>query len=244
MEHIIEIKHLAKHFGNQEVLKDINFTVDKGEVVTVIGQSGSGKSTMLRCINLLETCDAGEIYFRGKNIFEGNINQHRAKVGMVFQNFNLFDNKTVLENCVIGQVKVLKRKKEEAIEKAHHYLKKVGMDAFADKPSTQLSGGQKQRVTIARSLCMDCEVILFDEPTSALDPMMVGEVLEVMKQLACEGLTMVVVTHEMSFAKEVSHRVVYMENGVIVEEGKPQQLFTHPQSESLRKFLGRYLNQN
>lgn len=244
MKNLIEIKHLAKHFGSQKVLNDINFTVAKGEVVTIIGQSGSGKSTMLRCINLLETPDSGEILVNGKSIFEGDINQHRCEVGMVFQNFNLFNNKTVLENCVIGQVKVLKRNKQEAIEIAHKYLKKVGMDMFADKPSTQLSGGQKQRVAIARSLCMDCQIILFDEPTSALDPVTVGEVLDVMKQLALEGLTMVVVTHEMAFAKEVSNRVVFMENGVIVEEGNPKDLFTAPKTESLRKFLGRYLNQN
>lgn len=243
MEHVIEIKHLAKSFGTQKVLNDINFVVDKGEVVTVIGQSGSGKSTMLRCINLLEVPDAGEIYVNGKSIYEGNINKHRSEVGMVFQSFNLFDNKTVLENCVLGQVKVLKRNKHEAIEIAHKYLKKVGMDEFADKPSTQLSGGQKQRVAIARSLCMDCQVILFDEPTSALDPITVDEVLNVMKKLAEEGLTMVVVTHEMAFAKDVSDRVVFMENGVIVEEGKPEQLFVNPQTDSLRRFLGRYLNQ-
>lgn len=244
MKNVIEIKHLAKHFGDLKVLNDINFHVKKGEVVTIIGSSGSGKSTMLRCINLLETPDAGEILINGKSVFEGDVNQHRAEVGMVFQSFNLFNNKTVIDNCVLGQIKVLKTEKQVAIEKAHHYLKKVGMDEFADKPSTQLSGGQKQRVAIARALCMDCEVILFDEPTSALDPVTVGEVLDVMKQLAEEGLTMVVVTHEMSFAKEVSDRVVFMEQGVIVEEGSPDVLFTHPQSDSLRNFLGRFIQSN
>lgn len=242
MEKLIEVKHLAKHFGKQGVLEDINIEVAKGEVVTIIGASGSGKSTLLRCMNLLEIPDAGEIFINGKNIFDGDINKHRAEVGMVFQSFNLFNNKTVLDNCVIGQVKVLKRNKEEAIAKAHHYLKKVGMDEFADKPSTQLSGGQKQRVAIARSLCMDCQIMLFDEPTSALDPITVGEVLDVMKQLAEEGLTMVVVTHEMGFAREVSDRVVYMESGVIVEEGKPEEIFTNPKSDSLRYFLGRYID--
>lgn len=240
MENVIEIRHLAKHFGDLEVLKDINFTVQKGEVVSVIGSSGSGKSTMLRCMNLLEMPDDGEIYIHGKNILEGDINQHRREVGMVFQSFNLFNNMSVIDNCLIGQTKVLKRKKDEALRIAHQNLKKVGMDAFADKPSTQLSGGQKQRVAIARALSMDCEVMLFDEPTSALDPMMVGEVLDVIKKLADEGLTMVVVTHEMSFALEVSDRVVFMEHGVIVEEGNPNEVLTHPKTESLQKFLSRF----
>lgn len=199
MEKVIEIKHLAKSFDKLEVLKDINFSVSKGEVVSVIGSSGSGKSTMLRCINLLEMPDSGEIFVNGKNILDGNINQHRKEVGMVFQSFNLFNNMSVIENCMIAQIKVLKRSKEEAIKIAHENLKKVGMDAFADKPSTQLSGGQKQRVAIARALCMDCQVLLFDEPTSALDPVTVQEVLDVMKKLADEGMTMVVVTHEMAF---------------------------------------------
>lgn len=244
MTKIIKIEHLQKHFGNLEVLKDINFMVDKGEVVTIIGSSGSGKSTMLRCMNLLETPDGGEIHIEGESIFEGNINKHRSEVGMVFQSFNLFNNFTVIDNCVLGQVKVLKRSQKEAIETARFYLKKVGMEEFADKPSTQLSGGQKQRVAIARALCMNPKVLLFDEPTSALDPVTVGEVLDVMKQLAIEGLTMVVVTHEMEFAKEVSHRVVFMENGVIVEEGKPAEVFSKPKTPQLRAFLGRFIESN
>lgn len=243
MENVIEIRHLAKSFGNLEVLKDINFSVKKGEVVSIIGSSGSGKSTMLRCINLLEHCDFGEILVNGKSILQGNINEHRKEVGMVFQNFNLFNNLSVIENCIIGQTKVLKRNKEEAIKIAHANLKKVGMDEFANKPSTQLSGGQKQRVAIARALCMDCQIILFDEPTSALDPVTVGEVLDVMKRLANEGLTMVVVTHEMGFAKDVSDRVVYMHQGVIVEEGTPQEIFNQPKDAKTREFLSRYLNQ-
>lgn len=243
MEKVIEIKHLAKSFGDLEVLKDINFTVSKGEVVSVIGSSGSGKSTMLRCINLLEIPDSGEIYVNGKNVLEGDINQHRREVGMVFQSFNLFNNMSVIENCMIAQTKVLKRNKEEALKIAHQNLKKVGMDAFADKPSTQLSGGQKQRVAIARALCMDCQVMLFDEPTSALDPVTVGEVLDVMKKLAEEGLTMVVVTHEMAFAKDVSSRVVFMEKGVIVEEGAPQDILVSPKSQQLQKFLARFTSQ-
>ncbi|WP_273402079.1 amino acid ABC transporter ATP-binding protein [Traorella massiliensis] len=243
MEKVIEIKHLAKSFGDLEVLKDINFTVSKGEVVSVIGSSGSGKSTMLRCINLLEMPDSGEIYVNGKNVLEGDINQHRREVGMVFQSFNLFNNMSVIENCMIAQTKVLKRNKEEALKIAHQNLKKVGMDAFADKPSTQLSGGQKQRVAIARALCMDCQVMLFDEPTSALDPVTVGEVLDVMKKLAEEGLTMVVVTHEMAFAKDVSSRVVFMEKGVIVEEGAPQDILVSPKSQQLQKFLARFTSQ-
>lgn len=241
MENAIEIRHLAKSFGNLEVLKDINFTVKKGEVISIIGSSGSGKSTMLRCINLLEHFDSGEILVNGTSILEGNINEHRKDVGMVFQNFNLFNNLSVIENCIIGQTKVLKRKKEEAIQIAHQNLKKVGMDEFANKPSVQLSGGQKQRVAIARALCMDCQILLFDEPTSALDPVMVGEVLDVMKRLATEGLTMVVVTHEMSFAKDVSNRVVYMDKGIIVEEGSPDEIFNHPKENKTREFLNRYL---
>lgn len=243
MEKVIEIRHLAKSFGELEVLKDINFTVHKGEVVSVIGSSGSGKSTMLRCINLLEMPDSGEIFINGKNVLEGDINQHRREVGMVFQSFNLFNNMSVIDNCLIAQTKVLKRNKAEALKIAHQNLKKVGMDAFADKPSTQLSGGQKQRVAIARALCMDCEVMLFDEPTSALDPVTVGEVLDVMKKLAEDGMTMVVVTHEMAFARDVSSRVVFMEKGVIVEEGTPQDILVSPKSEQLKKFLARFTNQ-
>ena len=210
---IIQINHLKKSFGALKVLNDVEFHCDSGEVITIIGSSGSGKSTLLRCINLLETPDGGEILYHGKDILKGeiNLNTHRSKVGMVFQSFNLFNNKTVLENCMIGQIKVLKRSKEEAKEKAMYYLRKVGMEAFANSSSIQLSGGQKQRVAIARALCMDPEVLLFDEPTSALDPEMVGDVLDVMKQLAEEGLTMIVVTHEMQFAHDLSSGVIFMD---------------------------------
>ncbi len=242
MESLIEIRHLKKHFGSLKVLNDIDFHCDKGEVITIIGSSGSGKSTLLRCINLLETPDGGEILYHGKDILkdEININEHRTHVGMVFQSFNLFNNKTVLDNCMIGQIKVLKRSKEEAKEKALYYLKKVGMEAFANSSSMQLSGGQKQRVAIARALCMDPEVLLFDEPTSALDPEMVGDVLDVMKDLAKEGLTMIVVTHEMEFAHDVSTRVVFMDKGVIAEEGTPQDIFKNPQQKRTKEFLRRY----
>ena len=241
---MINIHHLEKRFGELEVLKNIEFHVDKGEVITIIGSSGSGKSTLLRCLNLLEIPDSGEILYRGQDILKGelNVNQYRTKVGMVFQSFNLFQNKTVLDNCVIGQTKVLKRRKEEAIEKAMFYLEKVGMKSFAHASSSQLSGGQKQRVAIARALCMEPEVLLFDEPTSALDPEMVGDVLKVMKQLAEDGLTMIVVTHEMGFAKEVSHRVVFMDRGVIAEEGTPDEIFVNPKEARTKEFLRRYLN--
>ena len=244
METVIEIQHLKKHFGSLEVLNDINFSVQKGEVVTVIGSSGSGKSTMLRCINMLETPSGGSILFHGKDISAkgADVNQYRSRVGMVFQNFNLFSNKNVLENCVIGQMKVLKKSRVEAEARAMTYLKKVGMDAFARAGSVQLSGGQQQRVAIARALCMQPEVLLFDEPTSALDPEMVGEILDVMKELAREKMTMVIVTHEMGFARDVSDRVVFMDSGVIVEEGSPEEIFGHPKNERTRTFLSRYLN--
>lgn len=243
---IIEINNLKKSFGHLDVLKNIDFHVDQGEVITIIGSSGSGKSTLLRCINLLETPDAGEICYHGQDILKGeiNINEHRTHVGMVFQNFNLFNNKNVLENCMIGQIKVLKRNKEEAKKKALYYLEKVGMKEFAHAGSTQLSGGQKQRVAIARALCMEPEVLLFDEPTSALDPEMVGGILDVMKQLAQEGLTMIVVTHEMAFAKDVSTRVIFMDQGVIAEEGTPDQIFNHPTQERTKEFLHRYRSTN
>ena len=233
METVIEIQHLKKHFGSLEVLNDINFSVQKGEVVTVIGSSGSGKSTMLRCINMLETPSGGNILFHGKDISAkgADVNQYRSRVGMVFQNFNLFSNK-----------KVLKKSRAEAEARAMTYLKKVGMDAFARAGSVQLSGGQKQRVAIARALCMQPEVLLFDEPTSALDPEMVGEILDVMKELAREKMTMVIVTHEMGFARDVSDRVVFMDSGVIVEEGSPEEIFGHPKNERTRTFLSRYLN--
>ena len=242
MNSIIEIKHLKKHFGSLEVLNDIDFHCDKGEVITIIGSSGSGKSKLLRCINLLETPDAGEILYHDKDILKGeiNINEHRTHVGMVFQSFNLFNNKSVLENCMLGQIKVLKRSKADAKEKAMLFLKKVGMESFANASAMQLSGGQKQRVAIARALCMEPEVLLFDEPTSALDPEMVGDVLDVMKDLAREGLTMIVVTHEMQFAHDISSRVVFMDKGVIAEEGTPQQLFEHPRQERTKEFLKRY----
>lgn len=244
MNEIIQIQHLQKHFGNLKVLNDVSFDIHKGEVVTIIGSSGSGKSTMLRCVNLLERMDGGTILYHGKDILaSGNdVNQYRSKVGMVFQSFNLFNNLSVIENCMIGQIKVLKRSKEEARAKAEKYLKEVGMYEFANKASTKLSGGQKQRVAIARALCMDPEVLLFDEPTSALDPEMVGGVLDVMKDLANHGLTMVIVTHEMQFAKEVSDRVIFMDQGVIAEQGTPDEIFNDPKQERTKQFLSRYSN--
>ncbi|MCI8907840.1 MAG: amino acid ABC transporter ATP-binding protein [Angelakisella sp.] len=243
MENIIEIRGLKKHFDKLEVLNDIQFSVAPGEVICLIGASGSGKSTLLRCVNLLETPDAGEILVHGQNILQGrmDVNQYRAKVGMVFQSFNLFANMDVLKNCMVGQTHVLHRSKEEAREKALYFLQKVGMKDFLLASPAQLSGGQKQRVAIARALCMDPEVLLFDEPTSALDPEMVGGVLEVMKDLAREGLTMIVVTHEMGFAREVSTRVVFMDKGVIAEEGSPEEIFQNPQNPRTREFLSRYI---
>ena len=244
-EHILQINHLSKSFGTNAVLRDIDFTVDKGDVTTIIGASGSGKSTLLRCINLLETLTAGEILFHGEDITRSGFNSadYRAKVGMVFQNFNLFNNLTVLENCMIGQRKVLKTKKEEARKKAIYYLNKVGMAPYINARPDQISGGQKQRVAIARALAMEPEVLLFDEPTSALDPEMVGEVLEVMKNLATKDrMTMLVVTHEMSFARDVSTHVVYMADGVIEEEGEPSRIFTNPENVKTREFLKRILN--
>ena len=243
MENIIEIQGLKKSFGNLEVLKDIQFHVEKKEVICLIGASGSGKSTLLRCLNLLETPDAGRILVHGRDILQGsiNVNEYRTKVGMVFQSFNLFDNMDVLKNCTVGQTHVLHRNKDEAREKALHYLEKVGMKDFASAAPSQLSGGQKQRVAIARALCMDPEVLLFVEPTSALDPEMVGEVLAVMKGLAQSGLTMIVVTHEMAFARDVSSRVVFMDKGVIAEEGTPEQIFQNPQNPRTREFLARYI---
>ena len=243
MEHVIEVRHLKKSFGALEVLKDVDFIIDKGQVITIIGSSGSGKSTLLRCMNLLEIPDGGEILYHGEDIRQHkNINSYRAKVGMVFQSFNLFENKSVIENCMLAQIKVLKRSKEEAKDNALKYLKQVGMERFANASVTTLSGGQKQRVAIARTLCMNPDVILFDEPTSALDPEMVGDVLDVMKQLAKEGLTMAVVTHEMQFAKEVSDIVLFMDQGKVCEMGTPDQVFNHPQHERTKKFLSRYNN--
>ena len=239
-EQVIEIKRLKKAFGKNEVLKGIDFTASKGEVVCIIGSSGSGKSTLLRCINLLENPDGGEILYHGKDILTDetvNMPQYHAKVGMVFQQFNLFGNMNVLENCVAGQMKVLKRSCEESMENAMKYLRKVGMEAYVAAKPRQLSGGQKQRVAIARALAMDPEVILFDEPTSALDPEMVGEVLSVMQSLAQEGLTMLVVTHEMGFARAVADKVVFMDQGVIAEQGTPDEVLGSPKCERLQSFL-------
>ena len=241
---IIEVRHLSKSFGSHEVLRDIDFSVDKGDVISIIGASGSGKSTLLRCVNLLETPTSGEILYHGKNVAGKGVNapEYRSHVGMVFQSFNLFNNMTVLENCMVGQIKVLKKSKEEAREAAMYYLQKVGMAPYINARPRQISGGQKQRVAIARALAMDPEVLLFDEPTSALDPEMVGEVLTVMQQLAQEGMTMLVVTHEMAFARDVSSRVVYMNQGVICEEGSPEELFGNPQKQETRDFLARFRN--
>ena len=241
---MIYVNDLHKSYGNNEVLKGINEHIKKGEVVCLIGPSGSGKSTFLRCINLLEIPTSGKITFEGKDITskEVSIDNIREKMGMVFQQFNLFNNHNVLGNCTVGQIKVLKRSKQEAEEVAMKYLKIVGMEQFINAKPKQLSGGQKQRVAIARALSMEPDVILFDEPTSALDPEMVGEVLKVMKELADSGLTMLVVTHEMGFAKEVSDRVVFMDKGVIAEEGSPEQIFNNPVQERTREFLKRTLN--
>ena len=242
MENIFEIENLEKSFGANEVLKDINFKVKKGEVVSIIGSSGSGKSTLLRCINLLEEPDGGKIKYHGENILdEVSINNYRTKVGMVFQSFNLFNNMSVLENCVIGQVKVLKKSREEAVKVAEEFLKKVGMYPFKDAKPTSLSGGQKQRVAIARSLSMNPEVLLFDEPTSALDPEMVNEVLNVMRDLAEEGLTMLVVTHEMGFARDVSNRVLFMDKGVIAEDEDSKVFFRSPKTKRAKEFLSMVL---
>ena len=239
---ILSIEHLKKHFGDHIVLRDISFDVHQGDVVSIIGPSGSGKSTLLRCINFLEQPTDGVIRFHGKNAqTEWNSAQYHARVGMVFQSFNLFANMSVLENCVSGQMKVLRRSRKEAEDKALLYLEKVGMSPYRNARPAQLSGGQKQRVAIARALAMDPEVLLFDEPTSALDPEMVGEVLGVMRELAASGLTMLVVTHEMSFARDVSKRVIFMDDGLIAEDGDPQQLFTHPRQVRTREFLSRIL---
>ena len=243
-ETILEIRHLSKAFGKHEVLRDIDFTVSPGDVTSIIGASGSGKSTLLRCINLLETPTSGEIVYRGENIkkIKGGAPAYRTKVGMVFQNFNLFNNMSVLKNCMVGQTKVLRRSKEEARTQAMKYLDKVGMAPYINAKPRQLSGGQKQRVAIARALAMDPDILLFDEPTSALDPEMVGEVLTVMRQLADEGMTMLVVTHEMAFARDVSNKVVYMNDGVILESGSPEEVFGNPQHQETKDFLARFRN--
>ena len=239
---ILEIRHLSKSFGSNEVLRDIDFSVHKGDVTSIIGASGSGKSTLLRCVNLLETPTSGEILFHGRDVTGRKVNapEYRSHVGMVFQSFNLFNNMTVLENCIVGQVKVLKKKRAEARESAMRYLDKVGMSPFINAKPRQISGGQKQRVAIARALAMDPEVLLFDEPTSALDPEMVGEVLAVMQTLAQEGMTMLVVTHEMAFARDVSNHVVYMNRGVICEQGSPAEVFGNPQQKETIDFLARF----
>ena len=239
---ILQVNHLSKSFGTHEVLKDIDFTVKKGDVTSIIGASGSGKSTLLRCINLLETPSSGEILYHGENVAGRGVNapKYRSHVGMVFQSFNLFNNMTVLENCMVGQIKVLKRSKEEAKKNALVYLDKVGMAPYINAKPRQISGGQKQRVAIARALAMSPEMLLFDEPTSALDPEMVGEVLAVMQQLAREGMTMLVVTHEMAFARDVSNHVVYMANGVICEQGSPEAIFGDPQKQETKDFLSRF----
>ena len=241
---ILQIHHLSKAFGHNIVLRDIDFTVEKGDVISIIGASGSGKSTLLRCINLLETPTSGEILYHGENVVGKRVNapKYRSHVGMVFQSFNLFNNMTVLENCMVGQIRVLGKNREDAKKEAMYYLQKVGMAPYIHAKPRQISGGQKQRVAIARALAMNPEVLLFDEPTSALDPEMVGEVLSVMQALAQEGMTMLVVTHEMAFARDVSSRVVYMNQGVICEQGPPQQIFGDPQRQETRDFLSRFRN--
>ncbi len=239
MSEILKITNLKKSFDKLEVLKSIDFSMNEKEVVCLIGSSGSGKSTLLRCVNLLEWPDGGDIIVNGQNILKDalDINKYRSRVGMVFQQFNLFEHMSALGNCTIAQTKVLKKSKEEATEKAIYYLTKVGLQDFINAPAKKLSGGQKQRVAIARALCMDPQILLFDEPTSALDPEMVGEVLAIMQQLAKEGLTMLIVTHEMGFARDVADRVVFMDEGVIVEQGAPKDFFTNPQSTRLKEFL-------
>ena len=243
MDEILRLEHLEKTFGTHQVLRDISFSVNKGDVISIIGSSGSGKSTMLRCVNLLEEPTGGKIIFEGKDISgkELNLSQYRARVGMVFQQFNLFNNMNALENCVCPQLTVLHRKREEAEKIARDYLERVGMSAYCNARPAQLSGGQTQRVAIARTLSMNPDIILFDEPTSALDPEMVGEVLDVMKRLAKEGFTMLVVTHEMAFARDVSSRVIFMDGGVILEDAAPEEIFNNPRQPRTREFLSRYL---
>ena len=240
---ILEVRHLSKAFGSHQVLKDIDFTVRPGDVTSIIGASGSGKSTLLRCINLLETPTGGQILFHGQDMTGRGVNasRYRSKMGMVFQSFNLFNNMTVLENCVVGQVKVLKKDRETARKNAMQYLEQVGMAPYINAKPRQISGGQKQRVAIARALAMEPEVLLFDEPTSALDPEMVGEVLSVMQDLAQNGMTMLVVTHEMAFARDVSTHVVFMADGIICEEGKPEEVLAAPKQQRTREFLSRFM---
>ena len=241
---MVRIEGLRKSFGDLEVLRDVNLDIMPGEVVTIIGASGSGKSTLLRCINLLETPDAGHVWFQGSDLTADHVdvNKLREDIGMVFQGFNLFNNMDVLDNCTLAPVTLKKATKQEAEQTAMHYLESVGLADFADASVAKLSGGQKQRVAIARALCMNPKIMLFDEPTSALDPEIVGEVLEAMRKLAAEGMTMVVVTHEMAFARTVSDRVVFMDKGVIAEQGAPAQIFGNPQHARTREFLKRYLD--
>ncbi len=234
---VFRIENLQKSFGQIEVLKGVDFSVYDGEVISIIGSSGSGKSTLLRCVNRLEDYDSGTIYWKGKDISTLKLTEYRSKIGMVFQQFNLFNNLTVLQNCMVGQEKVLRRSKAEAKQNAELYLEKVGLLPFANAKPRQLSGGQKQRVAIARTLAMNPEVILFDEPTSALDPEMVAEVLAVMKSLAGSGLTMMVVTHEMGFARDVSDRVIFMNDGIVLESGTPKDIFENPQNDRTREFV-------
>ncbi|MBO0487797.1 amino acid ABC transporter ATP-binding protein [Vagococcus fluvialis] len=243
MTSFIDINHLQKSYGSNNVLKDVNVSIKKGEIVTIIGPSGSGKSTLLRCINLLEKPTGGEILYKDDNILTPgyNLPEFRTHVGMVFQQFNLFDNHDILSNCMVGQIKVLGRSKEEAEKIAIENLEKVGMKQFAHAKPSQLSGGQKQRVAIARAVSMNPEVMLFDEPTSALDPEMVGEVLKIMRELTETGLTMIIVTHEMKFAEEVSDRVIFMEQGVVAEEGSPDDIFNHPKKDRTKEFLQRII---
>lgn len=244
MNEIIKINNLQKNFQNLNVLKGINLEIYEGETISIIGSSGSGKSTLLRCLNLLEAPSSGEIYYMNQNLLEKEINTNkiREQIGMVFQSFNLFENMNVLQNCIIAQTKVLKRTKEEAKKIAIKYLTQVGLQNFINYDTKKLSGGQKQRVAIARTLCMNPKVLLFDEPTSALDPEMVGEVLDVIKQLAKTGVTMIIVTHEMDFAKNVSDRVVFMDSGEIVEINEPNILFTNPKVKRTKEFIKRYIN--
>lgn len=243
MEPVIKIEKLEKSFGSLKVLKGINLEVMPGEVVCIIGASGSGKSTLLRCINLLEYADSGHIWFDGKDLMDldTDLNALRQRIGMVFQSFNLFNNKNVLDNCTMAPMTVKRIRRQQAEETAIRHLKEVGLGSFIHADSRRLSGGQKQRVAIARALCMNPEIMLFDEPTSALDPEIVGEVLDVMKNLAAQGMTMIVVTHEMAFAREVSDRVVFMDNGVILEQGSPKEVFGNPKQARTREFLSRYL---
>lgn len=244
-EKVISIEGLSKSFGDHEVLRKIDFSVEKGEVICIVGSSGSGKSTLLRCVNRLEKQTTGKVLYHGKEVrdTQKEINEYRSKVGMVFQSFNLFNNKTVLQNCMLGTRKVLHVSKQEAFDRAIQHLKAVGMAPYINALPAQLSGGQKQRVAIARALCMNPEVLLFDEPTSALDPEMVGEVLNVMKELASTGLTMIIVTHEMQFARDVSTRTIFMDKGYVVEDDSPSRLFTNPKNPRTREFLSRFIQE-